>query len=144
MMPNQIAEKTIPKRKMWESFSESAIFTTSVASHLVKFANIDIGDKVLDVGTGTGVVAITAARAGAQVTALDHTTLLELARKNAHIAKHEEITFIEGGINVLPFPDASFDVVLSKFGHVFAPDPQIFLEEACRVLKPNGRIALAS
>jgi len=144
MVHSQIAGETIPKRKMWESFSESAIFTTTVASHLVRFSNVNIGDRVLDVGTGTGVVAIIAARAGAEVTALDNAALLELAGKNARIAKHDEITFVEGNIHVLPFPDASFDVVLSQFGHVFAADPQIFLEEARRVLKPGGRIALAS
>jgi SAM-dependent methyltransferase len=144
MVSAQLAGETIPKRKMWEAFSESAIFTTAAASHLVKFANINIGDKVLDVGTGTGVVSIIAARAGAEVTALDHASLLELASKNARIAKQDGITFVEGDIHVLPFPDASFDVVLSQFGHVFAADPHIFLEEARRVLKPGGRIALAS
>ena len=56
------------QREMWASFAPTAAFTTPVAAHLVEFAEVKPGETVLDVGTGTGVVAITAARAGASVT----------------------------------------------------------------------------
>ena len=85
------------QREMWASFGPTAMFTTPVAGHLVKFAGIDSGEAVLDVGTGTGVVAITAARAGAHVTALDLTpALLEQARENARIARRDDIVWTEG------------------------------------------------
>jgi 2-polyprenyl-3-methyl-5-hydroxy-6-metoxy-1,4-benzoquinol methylase len=75
------------QREMWASFGPTALFTTPVAGHVVKFAGIQAGQTVLDVGTGTGVLAITAARAGARVTALDLTAeLLVQARENAQIA----------------------------------------------------------
>ena len=70
------------QREMWASFAPTAVFTTPVAAHLVEFAEIKPGEIVLDVGTGTGVVAITAARAGASVTGLDLTpALLDVARE---------------------------------------------------------------
>jgi tRNA G10 N-methylase Trm11 len=75
------------QRAMWASFAPTAAFTTPVAAHLVEFAEIKLGEIVLDVGTGTGVVAITAARAGASVTGLDLTPdLLDVARENAQVA----------------------------------------------------------
>jgi SAM-dependent methyltransferase len=133
------------QREMWASFTPTAMFTTPVASQLVKFAGINAGDIVLDVGTGTGVVAITAARAGALVTALDLTPeLLEQARENAQISQHKEIIWTEGDAEQLPYPDASFDVVLSQFGHMFAPRPEVAIAEMRRVLKPGGRIAFAT
>ena len=133
------------QREMWASFAPTAVFTTPVAAHLVTFAQVHRGEAVLDVGTGTGVVAVTAARAGAQVTGLDLTPeLLVQARENARIAAHEEIAWIEGDAEQLPFPDASFDVVLSQFGHMFAPRPDIALSEMRRVLKKSGRIAFAT
>ena len=133
------------QREMWASFAPTAMFTTPVAGHLVKFAHVGPGDSVLDVGTGTGVVALTAARAGAQVTALDLTPeLLEQARDNARIAQRLDITWTEGDAEQLPYPDASFDVVLSQFGHMFAPRPDVAIAEMHRVLKPDGRIAFAT
>jgi SAM-dependent methyltransferase len=133
------------QREMWASFSPTAMFTTPVAGHLVKFAGIAAGQRLLDIGTGTGVVALTAARMGAQVIGLDLTpALLEHARENARIAGHPNIVWTEGDAEQLPYPDASFDIVLSQFGHIFAPRPDVVVSEVRRVLKPGGRFAFAT
>jgi SAM-dependent methyltransferase len=133
------------QREMWASFGPTALFTTPVAGHVVKFAGIQAGQTVLDVGTGTGVLAITAARAGARVTALDLTAeLLVQARENAQIAHRDDIVWTEGDAEDLPYPDESFDVVLSQFGHMFAPRPDVVVAQMRRVLKPNGWIAVAT
>ncbi|HEV3092348.1 MAG TPA: class I SAM-dependent methyltransferase [Candidatus Cybelea sp.] len=133
------------QREMWSSFAPTATFTTPVAANVVRFAGIARGETVLDVGTGTGVVAITAARAGARVTAIDLTpVLIEAARENAQIAGHNDIEFLEGDAEHLPYPDASFEVVLSQFGHMFAPRPEVAIAEMRRVLKPGGRLAFAT
>lgn len=145
MTPDPFAELKKKQREMWASFAPTAMFTTPVAGHLVRFAAIAAGEAVLDVGTGTGVVALTAARAGAKVTALDLTPeLLEAARENARIALREDIVWTEGDAEQLPYADASFDVVLSQFGHMFAPRPDVVVAEMRRVLKPGGRIAFAT
>jgi SAM-dependent methyltransferase len=133
------------QRESWKSFAPTATFTTPVAGHLVRFAGIGAGESILDVGTGTGIVAITAARAGARVSALDLTPeLLAEARENGRIAGHPDIAWQEGDAETLPYPDASFDVVLSQFGHIFAPRPDLTVAEMRRVLKPTGRVAFAS
>ncbi|MCA1469785.1 methyltransferase domain-containing protein [Bradyrhizobium sp. IC3195] len=133
------------QRDMWASFAPTAAFTTPVAAHLVDFAQVKPGETVLDVGTGTGVVAITAARAGASVTGLDLTpALLDVARENAQIARLATVQWFEGDAENLPFPDGQFDVVLSQFGHMFAPRPDVAVAEMRRVLKPGGRVAFAT
>ena len=133
------------QRESWTAFTPTATFTTPVAAHLVRFASIRAGESVLDVGTGTGVVAVTAARTGARVSALDLTPeLLVEARENARIAGHPEITWQEGDAETLPYPDASFDIVVSQFGHMFAPRPEVAVAEMRRVLKPTGRVAFAT
>jgi SAM-dependent methyltransferase len=143
--PDPFAELKNRQREIWASFAPAATFTVPVAGHLVKFAGIASGESVLDVATGTGVVAITAALAGANVTGLDLTPkLLEQARENAVIAKTEQIVWTEGDAESLPYPDASFDVVLSQFGHIFAPRPELAIAEMRRVLKPGGRVAFAT
>jgi SAM-dependent methyltransferase len=133
------------QREMWGSFAPAALFTTPVAGQLVKFAGIRSGENVLDVATGTGVVAITAARSGAQVSGLDLTpALLEQAIEDSRIARMENIAWTEGDVESLPYPDASFDVVLSQFGHIFAPRPEVAVSEIRRVLKTGGRFAFAA
>jgi len=145
MEPDPIVELKVRQREMWASFAPTAAFTTPVAAHLVAFAGLAPGETVLDVGTGTGVVAITAARAGARVSALDLTpALLEHARENARIAGCAQIVWTEGDAEALPFPDAAFDIVVSQFGHMFAPRPLVATAEMHRVLRPGGRIAFAT
>jgi SAM-dependent methyltransferase len=102
------------------------------------------GHKVLDVATGTGNAALAAARRWCDVTGVDYVpALLERARRRAE-AEGLPVTFQEGDAEDLPFRDGSFDVVLSAFGVMFAPDQEQAARELLRVCRPGGKIGLAS
>jgi len=146
-MTDPLAEYKIRQRETWAlgNFAEAATFTTITAGHLVRFAGLSAGARVLDVGCGTGVVAITAARHGASVTGLDLTPeLLAQAKAIAPTAGVRGIDWREGDAEKMPFADATFDAVLSQFGHMFAPRPEVVTKEMLRVLKPGGRLAFAT
>ncbi len=144
MSKDDIAKFKEAQRQGWKHFAPLEALTTPAAARLAKFAKIRAGQKVLDVACGTGVVAITAARIGAKVHGVDLTPeLLERARQNARIAK-VEIDFREGDAEALPFADAAFDVVVSQFGHMFAPRPVVVISEMLRVLKSGGTIGFAT
>lgn len=144
MSEEAIAKFKETQRQGWKHFAPLEALTTPAAARLVKFANVRAGQDVLDCACGTGVVAITAKRVGAHVRGIDLTPeLLERARENARTA-NMEIEFREGDVEALPFGDAEFDVVLSQFGHMFAPRPQVAIAEMLRVLKPGGTIAFAT
>ncbi len=132
------------QRAGWAHFGPLAAFTTPAAARLVRFAGVKAGQRVLDVGSGTGVVAITAARLGAKVSGADLTPeLLAQAQENAGIAG-VEVAWKEADVEHLPFEDSAFDVVLSQFGHMFAPRPEVAIGEMLRVLKPGGTIAFST
>lgn len=132
------------QKQIWPSFAPYEVHTTPTAARLVRRAGVKAGQRVLDVACGTGVVSVTAACLGARVTGLDLTPeLLERARENARIAG-VEIEFHEGDVEKLPFGNAAFGVVLSQFGHIFAPRPEIAIGEMLRVLKSGGTIAFSS
>lgn len=142
--PDPYVDFKANQRRMWSTFAPTAVFTTPVAAKLVAFAGVTAGERVLDVGTGTGVVAITAARAGAQVSGLDLTPeLLQQATLDADIAG-VSVAWQQGDAEDLPYPDATFDVVISQFGHMFAPRPDVAMQEMFRVLKPGGRVVFAT
>ncbi len=117
----------------------------SISSHLVRTLNVHSGEEVLDIACGNGNTAITAGRMGANVTGIDITTeLLDLAVEEAEIAQVDGITWKEGDAQNLPFEDESFDVVVSTFGHMFAPQADLVVKEMVRVTKKGGRIGFAT
>jgi SAM-dependent methyltransferase len=142
--PDPFVQFKAAQRESWSLFAPMETGTTAPAFDLVRFAAVAPGERVLDVACGTGVVAITAARLGAMAEGLDLTpALLERARQNAALAGLP-VAFREGDAEALPYPDASFDVVLSQFGHMFAPRPEVTVSEMLRVLRPGGRLAFST
>jgi SAM-dependent methyltransferase len=115
---------------------EAAAFITRLA--------LNPGERVLDVGCGTGNLALPAAQVGATVTGVDiATNSLEQARARA-AAAGLTIQFDEGDAEQLPYADAQFDTVVTMFGAMFAPRPEKAAAELLRVCRPGGRIVMAN
>ena len=115
-----------------------------VQDQLVERVGIAAGDRVLDVATGTGEVAVRAAARGAQVTAIDISTpMIEKARRRADEAG-VDVSFDTGDAEYLPYEDACFDAVVSNFGLIFAPDHANVASELARVACPGGRLAFTA
>jgi len=133
-------------KRVWAAGSYENIASKYVAmgGHLVERTGVDPDDAVIDIGCGTGTVAITAARRGAQVTGVDiQPALLEHARSNAEIAG-TEISWREADTTALPFETSSFDVTLSNLGHMYGDPPDAAAQELLRVIRPGGRIGFTS
>ena len=128
----------------WSNFVNFENITATVAPGLLAFAGVKAGAAILDVACGTGVVALTAARLGADATGLDLTPeLVARAKENAGLMGLN-VEWHEGDAERLPFPDARFDFVISQFGHMFAPRPDVVTAEMLRVLKPGGTLAFVT
>jgi ubiquinone/menaquinone biosynthesis C-methylase UbiE len=113
--------------------------TAQAIGALLDAAGVGRGTRVLDVATGAGYAAAAAAERGAVAVGVDFsTTQLILARR-----EYPAIEFREGDASALPFPDRSFDAVVSNFGMPHFPDPDAFLGEALRVLRSGGRTAFS-
>jgi len=128
----------------WSTFGLFESMTGTVAPRLVSFAGIKPGASVLDVGCGTGVVGLTAARLGARVTGVDLTPELIARAKENSALMGVEADWRQGDAEALPLTDASFDFVVSQFGHMFAPRPDVAVREMLRVLKRGGVIAFST
>jgi SAM-dependent methyltransferase len=116
----------------------------SAGEDVVRRVAVNAGDDVLDVACGTGNAAVRAAQAGGRVTGLDLTPeLFDGARRRASEAG-VDLDLVEGDAEALPFGDGSFDVVVSTFGCMFAPDHRRAAAEIARVLRPGGRIGIAA
>lgn len=144
-MTDPFAEFKSKQREDWKHFAPFEALTMMPAARLVRCAGVRGGDHVLDVGCGTGVAAISARRAGATTVGVDLTPeLLARAKENASIAGFDDMEWKQGDVESLGFADATFDVVLSHFGHIFAPRPEVAASEMLRILRPGGRIAFAT
>jgi SAM-dependent methyltransferase len=144
--PVDLAAVKQRQQQTWASgdFSMVGARIVLVAEQLCDRADLHAGWRVLDVATGSGNAAIAAARLGCTVVGLDYVpSLLDRARRRA-AAECLHAEFVEGDAEALPFPDASFDAVVSVFGAMFAPDHTRTAAELLRVCRPGGRIALAS
>jgi SAM-dependent methyltransferase len=134
------------QRAAWSSGDYAIVGTTLqiVGEELCEALDVRAGQRVLDVAAGNGNVALAAARRWCEVVASDYVPeLLEGARERA-AAEQLPIAFQEADAEALPFPDSSFDVVVSTFGVMFTPDQEMAASEMARVVKSGGKIGLAN
>jgi enediyne biosynthesis protein CalE5 len=130
--------------KWWPSFERAA---QKVSSHLVELAGVRPGHRVLDIATGNGEPAVTAARvagAAGHVVAVDQSPgMLAIARERTYTLGISNIEFIESDAESLRLPDASFDAAVCRWGLMFMPDLGGAVRLIHRALKPGARIATA-
>ena len=145
MTPEMSALKTRLKTT-WES-GDYGVFAKYLEKGALEFferLNIPPGTRLLDVACGAGQLTLPAARKGLQVTALDlAANLVQQARAKA-AEERLSVQIDEGDAENLPYPDASFDVVMSLIGSMFAPRPDLVAAEMIRVCRPGGRIIMGN
>jgi SAM-dependent methyltransferase len=141
------AELKQSHRAMWASGNYPLMvetFLLPLGPRLTDAAGIEPGMRVLDVAAGTGNASVPAARCGGRVTASDLTPELLVAGAARPECQGLDITWTPADAEQLPFEDASFDVVMSSIGVMFAPFHQAAADEILRVTRPGGTVALLS
>ena len=134
------------QQKAWSSgdYGRVGVTLVLIAEMLCEAVDLHPGQKVLDVACGNGNTALAAARRFGEVVGVDYVAaLLEEGRERAR-AEGWQVDFQEGDAEDLPFPDESFDVVLSTIGAMFAPDQEKVASELLRVLRPGGKLGMAN
>lgn len=125
-------------------FSMIAMAVMPASEAVVAAVDVHGGERVLDIACGSGNAALVAARRHADVTGLDYVpALIERAKQRAQ-AEGTKVDFRVGDAQALPFEDRTFDVVVSVFGVMFAPDQHRAANELLRVTKSGGRIGIVS
>jgi SAM-dependent methyltransferase len=130
----------------WES-GDYGVFATYLEKGALEFfgrVHIPPGTRLLDVGCGAGQLTLPAARKGIQVTGLDLAANLVHQARTKAAAEWLPVQVDEGDAEDLPYPDASFDVVMSLIGAMFAPRPELVASEMCRVCRPGGTIIMGN
>ena len=145
-MSTNIDYATITERQRatWSDgdFNVLALGVMPASEALIAAVDVHGGERVLDIACGSGNAALVAARRNADVTGIDYVpALIERAKARAQ-AEGTKIDFRVGDAQDLPFGDGSFDVVVSVFGAMFAPDQQRTASEIARVTRAGGRIGL--
>jgi len=125
-------------------YEHAALALVPAAQAVVTAAAVHAGERVLDLGCGSGNVALIAARAGAHVTAVDPAARLLEVTGAAAQQDGLDVQLRLAEASSLPFADASFDAVLSNFAVIFAPDPSAAIAEMARVVTGNGRIVFSA
>jgi ubiquinone/menaquinone biosynthesis C-methylase UbiE len=144
--PEQFALMSERARAMWAlgDFARAGAEQVIVGELLCRAIDVHPGERVLDVAAGSGNASLAAARRGARVTATDFVPqLLQVAARRAAV-EGLVVDIQEADAQALPFPDGVFDVVLSTFGVMFAPDQARAASELVRVCRPAGRIGLTA
>lgn len=133
-------------RSAWSEgeYAQLAELTWQAAGPLVDACAVSAGQEVLDAAAGTGNAAVLAAREGARVVALDLTPAMVEQGRARTAEDGLDVEWLVGDVEELPFPDGSFECVLSVFGAMFAPRPERAAAEMFRVLRPGGTLGLAS
>jgi SAM-dependent methyltransferase len=142
----QLAAVKARQQAAWSAGNYAVVGTTLqiVGEILCEAIDLRAGNRVLDVAAGNGNATLAAARRGCNVTSTDDvSSLLETGRARAQVEGHA-IRFREADAENLPFPDKSFDAVLSTFGVMFTADQDQAARELVRVCKPGGKIGLAN
>jgi len=130
----------------WSAGNYAVVGTTLqiVGEDLCEALDLRAGARVLDVAAGNGNATLAAARRWCDVTSTDYVpSLLESGRTRARAEGHR-IQFEQADAENLPFPDTSFDVVMSTFGVMFTPNQHKAASELARVCRPGGKIGLAN
>ena len=144
--PVDFAALKTRQQAAWGTGDYAVIGTTLqiVGESLAEACDLKTDERVLDVAAGNGNATLAAARRGCLVTSTDYvSSLLERGAERAR-AERLDVTFQTADAEALPFADASFDVAVSTFGVMFAPDHAKSAAELARVVRPGGRIGLAN
>jgi ubiquinone/menaquinone biosynthesis C-methylase UbiE len=144
---SEFADVKARQHAAWETGNYAVVGTTLqiVGENLCEALDLRAGSRVLDVAAGNGNGTLAAARRWCEVESTDYVaSLLDAGQARARAEGLTTVRFREADAESLPYPDATFDVVMSTFGVMFTPNQEKAASELARVCKPGGKIGLAN
>lgn len=146
MTPFDLSTIKARQKATWEAgdFGEVAKVIMPAAEEFMARLPLHPGMHVLDVACGSGNLAVVAARRGCATRGVDIASNLVARARSRAMAEGLDIEFVEGDAEALPYRDAEFDAVVTMFGAMFAPRPEVVAAELLRVTKPGGFVAMAN